>query len=976
MMQNSPGSNYDAHDDHSDKMDADTSGTSSSASMNDSIRRELSVAQNEGMDFEMDSKLPELNATAMLSTTEVQPIQTNGEDEKPPELMEMGEFVEYKRQRGWETPTQLPINGVVQPRVVPPPGKPTKHTNRIEFLYTVIKSLKKHNHAWPFEKPVDAVKLILNDYFDVVKRPMDLGTVEQRIKNKYYVCFNECLQDIKQVWENCYAYNSPTEDVSYMCKNVENAFNEKIRKLPSEEYEVTPSWIKSKKKKSSGRHPPPKVSREASTFSSASELATTSDELRSLKRKGEPIRELPEKKINPNIKNKPAADFSNLPPKWEGKYNARMNACLKIVHDFLSKKSAKFASHFAEPVDVEGLQLADYYDIVKNPMDLTTIKRKFEAKQYRNAEEFRDDMMLICSNCYLYNPEGSVVHICGRQLQKCFEDRWKRLPPEESEVHEPTTSFNMPILSRPKPLPTTSFTPLSVVTPNNYGVIDNLDQLDLVVNWLQTVCNDLQKRMTEITNYTSKLIDIKLRCKTGELMNISLPEEHQHIISLCEGTSLGTAGLMTPLTPSALASKRLRGPGRPARTPSTLSATQNNFVTPVPEVVAAPIPPPPPPVVKPPPPLPVAPSNSVTSTGESSQPPKSTRGRKPGSKNKPKPDPNAPVLKDEFVFVSDDERSHEPMSYDEKRQLSLDINQLPSDRLSRVVSIIEAREKIHDFNPEEIEIDFETLKPVTLRELEAYVASVLRKNNKGRKSNANRSSMDTEVRKKELENRINSLSGTGAAPSTAANITQMPHVNGERAPERTLQRQNSSSSSSSGTTSSDDSSSSDSDSESDNDNGEWSSNPKPAPKSTNGNAEKPISTQHINGTRSPARQNLYSTAHKNLPTSNGHYAKEVPVSKKEQPRPTQENRSRPPPVPVPKPKPMTPNMGNRPSQIKDDPLAGLLDDSSPPKIDKPVIPTRNIPDRNDNVNRNRPVVHNSVDMSSQIELMANFEDNF
>jgi predicted DNA-binding protein (UPF0251 family) len=37
------------------------------------------------------------------------------------------------------------------------------------------------------------------------------------------------------------------------------------------------------------------------------------------------------------------------------------------------------------------------------------------------------------------------------------------------------------------------------------------------------------------------------------------------------------------------------------------------------------------------------------------------------------------------------------------------------------VNIIEAREKITDFNPEEIEIDFETLKPVTLRELEAYV---------------------------------------------------------------------------------------------------------------------------------------------------------------------------------------------------------------------------------------------------------------
>lgn len=68
------------------------------------------------------------------------------------------------------------------------------------------------------------------------------------------------------------------------------------------------------------------------------------------------------------------------------------------------------------------------------------------------------------------------------------------------------------------------------------------------------------------------------------------------------------------------------------------------------------------------------------------------------------------------------------MSYDEKRQLSLDINKLPGEKLGRVVHIIQAREpSLRDSNPEEIEIDFETLKPSTLRELERYVLSCLRK---------------------------------------------------------------------------------------------------------------------------------------------------------------------------------------------------------------------------------------------------------
>ncbi len=68
------------------------------------------------------------------------------------------------------------------------------------------------------------------------------------------------------------------------------------------------------------------------------------------------------------------------------------------------------------------------------------------------------------------------------------------------------------------------------------------------------------------------------------------------------------------------------------------------------------------------------------------------------------------------------------MSYDDKRQLSLDINKLPGEKLGRVVHIIQSREpSLRDTNPEEIEIDFETLKPSTLRELERYVMTCLRK---------------------------------------------------------------------------------------------------------------------------------------------------------------------------------------------------------------------------------------------------------
>ena len=158
----------------------------------------------------------------------------------------------------------------------------------------------------------------------------------------------------------------------------------------------------------------------------------------------------------------------------------------------------------------------------------------------------------------------------------------------------------------------------------------------------------------------------------------------------------------------------------------------------------------------------------ATAANASNKRPKAN-SRSAGTKKK-----NASNQPPPIAFDSEDEDSAKPMSYDEKRQLSLDINKLPGkywiqnyltvikyskllhaglsqcqilmgfflffflnffvyfccigDKLGRVVNIIQSREpSLRDSNPDEIEIDFETLKPSTLRELESYVASCLRK---------------------------------------------------------------------------------------------------------------------------------------------------------------------------------------------------------------------------------------------------------
>lgn len=56
------------------------------------------------------------------------------------------------------------------------------------------------------------------------------------------------------------------------------------------------------------------------------------------------------------------------------KRQEQLRFCARLVREMLSRKHASYAWPFYKPVDVTSLGLHDYYDIIKHPMDLSTIK--------------------------------------------------------------------------------------------------------------------------------------------------------------------------------------------------------------------------------------------------------------------------------------------------------------------------------------------------------------------------------------------------------------------------------------------------------------------------------------------------------------------------------------------------------------------------------------------------------------------------
>lgn len=87
---------------------------------------------------------------------------------------------------------------------------------------------------------------------------------------------------------------------------------------------------------------------------------------------------------------------------------------------------------FNEPVNAKLLGLHDYHDIIKQPMDLGTVKSRLAQNFYKSPREFAEDVRLTFRNAMTYNPKGQDVHVMAEQLSNVFEERWAVI---ESEYH-------------------------------------------------------------------------------------------------------------------------------------------------------------------------------------------------------------------------------------------------------------------------------------------------------------------------------------------------------------------------------------------------------------------------------------------------------------------------------------------------------------------------------------------------------------
>ncbi|XP_075013159.1 bromodomain testis-specific protein [Calonectris borealis] len=650
-------------------------------------------------------------------------------------------------------------------------------TNQLQYLQRVVmKAMWKHSFSWPFHQPVDAAALNLPDYYSIIKKPMDLSTIKKRLEHNYYTKAAECIEDFKTMFLNCYIYNKPGDDIVFMAQDLEKVFMQKIAQMPPEERLVILNKGKRKgKKPEETQQPNPGTSREQSTKQKQAESSEQPPLM---------TQELHQVTVAPLSAAQLTALMPTAVPITKAKKGVKRKADTTTPTTSIFTASGESSATFNERKDVKACR-GENERMISNKL----LKRNLPDSQ--QSPEILKKIQL-----------SEQLNHCNEILKEMF-----------SKKH---AAYAWPFL---KPVDVASFS-LSenqgiTKCPTDLGMIkkkmDNFEYRDI-----QEFATDV--RLMFMSYYKHNSPDHEIVAMARKLQDVfemhfaKIPDEPVASVPLSQPTREMTEAYSSESSNDDSSEEKSSEDSEQERTVH-LAKLQEQLKA-VHQQLRA-----------------------LTRAYLPRLRKKKGKAKREKSKNKEKAKIKSLIQKKKnlkhkkkskkklslniqsektmqqvlLAHKSEDEDGAKPMNYDEKRQLSLDINKLPGDKLGKVVHIIQSREpSLRNSNPDEIEIDFETLKASTLRELEKYVATCLRKRprkQRAKKTTKSKEQLNSE-RKKELEKRL--LDVNGQLNPKKENLKFENNAESSIGPSRLSDSSNSSSSSDSGSSTSSGSSSSDS----------------------------------------------------------------------------------------------------------------------------------------------------------------------
>ncbi|PZC80709.1 hypothetical protein B5X24_HaOG214110 [Helicoverpa armigera] len=210
-------------------------------------------------------------------------------------------------------------------------------------------------------------KKLYPEYYNVIDKPIDMITIEANIKNDRYNSIDEMVSDFRLMFSNCRQFNEEGSMIYEDANLLERVMNEKLKEVNNSS--------------SFERKTPLKTFKAAPK---ARQLSPFEQKLRTLY---DAIRDYRDPKANRQL----ALIFMKLPSKTE---------------------------------------YPDYYELIKNPIDMEKIAHKLKNNVYSSVNELASDFILMFDNACKYNEPDSQIYkdalilhrVCLQTKQMLRED--------------------------------------------------------------------------------------------------------------------------------------------------------------------------------------------------------------------------------------------------------------------------------------------------------------------------------------------------------------------------------------------------------------------------------------------------------------------------------------------------------------------------------------------------------------------------
>ncbi|KAJ5908832.1 transcription regulator BDF1 [Penicillium taxi] len=293
-----------------------------------------------------------------------------------------------------------------------------------KHLTKLLHNIKRKNDARFYREPVDPVKLAIPHYFNIITQPMDLGTMEKKLKGEQYSSSQALIDDFNVMVQNSMTFNGPTHVVALEGGRLRSDFLRQMKTLPGP-HEVEAQKAKKVKEKAQAPRREPRTSTGGQTAKAASPQNTTfalgPEGLPVIRRDSSNPDGRPKRSIHPPKRDLP---YSTKPKKK--KFFWELEFCSEVIAELKKPKNSYIASPFYFPVDPVALNIPTYHSVIKKPMDIQTIESKHKTGQYENAKEFESDVRLMFKNCYRFNIPGDPTYAAGQSLEGLFDMKWKQ----------------------------------------------------------------------------------------------------------------------------------------------------------------------------------------------------------------------------------------------------------------------------------------------------------------------------------------------------------------------------------------------------------------------------------------------------------------------------------------------------------------------------------------------------------------------